>query len=330
MIMVKKLFFPEDGEGGSEGGSETTVTNKWVPHNEREQQLYAYQKNVKTAEQEATAWANKTNKEFLEEHSNLLGSPMLDDNHKQFVPEGSGGGSGYEEKEMPLYWIPEQTIQVVLNEGHYEIAQGYTINSTLITEEYLNTEGVCVIDGTEYKAVVESEYTGTTEYILYVYNGDTRILRISGSYISIVNNFFSAEGTHSISAYFIGKDLEIDPLFKQAVTKFSNVLFLGIGRGFPSNVTNSIPANASDLITFTPSFSVPIGANYYRVTNVYPLPGKLLNNFTGFAQYIDGSSVVANTLTNVSGAEVTAEDINQNCFVELEFYKVSIGTDSSN
>jgi len=112
--MVKKLY-DADPEPGA-GEEETVVTNKWVPHNEREQQLYEYQENVKTADQEAEAWGNKSTKEFLEEHSNLLGSPMLDDDHKQFVPETGGGSS--------------ETYDDVLNLAKIEGTSQYTTDIT--------------------------------------------------------------------------------------------------------------------------------------------------------------------------------------------------------
>ena len=330
MIMVKKLYDagPEPGAGEEET---TTVTNKWVPHNEREQQLYDYQESVKTAEQEAAAWSNKSTKEFLEEHSNLLGSPMLDDDRKQFVPEGSGGGSGYVEKEMPIYWVADNVYHVEhISDGYY-IATVVSYDSN-ITDVENGTTGVFVINGVEYNTVKRATYAGSMVHYLEVQGQDESTLFnvYPGGSLSIQDstNLFpdipvGNTGDVQISSYYIGKDLEIDPLFEQAVTKFSNVLFLGTGSGTPVNVTNSIAANASDIIAFNTNPSIPVEANYYRVTTVYPLNGKLLNNYIGFVNYF-GDPTVSVTLTNVSGAEVTAEDINQNCFIELEFYKITM------
>jgi len=130
-----------DVDNVNQNEEETVVTNKWVPHNEREQQLYEYQENVKTAEQEAAIWSGfqgptEMTKEFLNEHVNILGSPMLDDDHKNYVPDRtSGGGSGVDIFE--LYALPYFEGGAPNSEGKFFITTVYPYSRATTYEEVL-------------------------------------------------------------------------------------------------------------------------------------------------------------------------------------------------
>ena len=78
MILVKKLYDeePDAAATGSEEEEEEVVENKWVAHNEREQKLYDYQNETKTAAAEAEAFAGEDS-EFLQAHANIVGTPVL-------------------------------------------------------------------------------------------------------------------------------------------------------------------------------------------------------------------------------------------------------------
>lgn len=175
---------------------------------------------------------------------------------------GSSGGAGYEKEETKVFWVDEQTITVTntaeAGQDPYYTVSNYTNNEEVLNGLEIGTEGTCVIDGTEYKAVWSQEYVGYVKKYISVYDGETEILQLGlGGWITN-NGFFTAEGTHTISVYYFAEALIVSEDFKEAVMQTSNILYLG--SSFEEFMDTTITAGSYDAVSF--GADGPQKANY--------------------------------------------------------------------
>jgi len=258
---------------------------------------------------------------------------------------GSSGGAGYEKTETKVFWVDEQTITVTntAEEGqdpNYTVSE-YTNNEDVLNGLEVGTEGTCVIDGAEYKAVWSQDYVGYVRKYIAVYDGETEILKLGLSGWIDNEGFFTAEGTHTISVYYMKTEIIPSEDFKTAVSKVVNLRYIGSGQINRINETSDdVSANA----TYYGSINLTAETSNYNLLNDVYLQGNEMNfdevnairvcgcigrlflpadtsiQFLGSTDLdLTACSVVA---WNLTGGTVTASELNSSLGFEIELYKI--------